>query len=62
MPDLAPFTLVAMGRPATEAFPAPAENLPRPPNNHLAYVVTWYGLALALIIIFAVWSRKSLLP
>jgi surfeit locus 1 family protein len=36
--------------------------LPRPPNNHLSYVITWYGLAAALAVIFAAWVRKALRP
>ncbi len=60
VPDLMPFTLVALGRPMAGLYPAPAEHLPRPPNNHLSYVVTWYGLAAALLIIFAVWVKKAL--
>jgi surfeit locus 1 family protein len=62
--DAAPFIVVALG-PATtpgtaESFPAPAQNLPRPPNNHLSYAITWYGLAVALLVIFAIWIRKAL--
>ncbi len=55
----APFTLVAMGPSSPDAYPAPASHLPRPPNNHLSYVITWYGLAASLIVIFAVWVRKA---
>jgi len=33
--------------------------LPRPPNNHLQYAITWYGLAAALLVIFTVWVRKA---
>ena len=40
-------------------LPIPAEHLPRPPNNHLAYAITWYGLAGALLVIFIVWARKA---
>ena len=40
-------------------LPIPAEHLPRPPNNHLAYAITWYGLAAALLVIFVVWARKA---
>lgn len=29
------------------------------PNNHLQYVVTWFGLALALIGVFAAFARKE---
>jgi surfeit locus 1 family protein len=58
--DPAPFTLVALGMSAAENYPAPAEHLPQPPNNHLSYVITWYGLAVALVVIFGVWARKAL--
>jgi surfeit locus 1 family protein len=58
--DLAPFAIVAMGAPAAGAYPAPAQHLPRPPNNHLSYAITWYGLAVSLVVIFAVWVRKAL--
>ncbi len=59
-PDPAPFTLVAMGLAMPGAYPAPAQHLPRPPNNHLSYVITWYGLAVSLAVIFGVWARKAL--
>lgn len=55
---VAPYTLVALG-PAT-AIPSPAQNLPRPSNDHLGYAVTWFGLALCLIGIFAVFARRTL--
>ena len=58
---VAPFTLVAMGpKPSTPGAPIPAQHLPRPPNDHLSYAVTWYGLALTLLVIFAVYVRKVL--
>jgi surfeit locus 1 family protein len=56
----APFTLVAMGAAAVGSYPIPAQHLPRPPNNHLSYVITWYGLAVSLLVIFGVWARKAL--
>jgi len=40
-------------------WPEPARHLPRPPNSHLSYALTWYGLALALLAIFIVWARKG---
>jgi surfeit locus 1 family protein len=55
-----PFTLIALGSPSPKSYPIPAQHLPRPPNNHLSYAITWYGLALALIVIFIVWARKPL--
>jgi surfeit locus 1 family protein len=43
--------------------PVPPGGLPKPgklmvalPDNHLQYALTWYGLALVLVIWFAVWA------
>ena len=55
----APFTLVAMGASGT---PAPATTLPRPPNDHLNYALTWFALALSLLIVFVAYARKVLRP
>ena len=65
LPDIAPFILVVLAdKPGPEpnvvtSWPDPAQNLPRPANNHLSYAITWYGLAMALAVIFAVWVRKG---
>ena len=55
----APFVLVALGPTPATGWPDPARHLPRPPNNHLIYAATWYGFALTLIIIFAVWAIRN---
>jgi len=46
--------------------PVPPGGLPQPgklvvklPNNHLGYAVTWYGLALVLVVVFAAYVRSS---
>ena len=57
LPRVAPFTLVAMGEGGT---PEPAGALPRPPNDHLNYAITWFGLALTLMIVFGAYVRKTL--
>ncbi len=57
---VAPFVLVALGPAPPERYPDPARHLPRPPNNHLSYAITWYGLAIALMVIFVLWARKVL--
>jgi surfeit locus 1 family protein len=63
VPNLAPYTLVAMSAPgAPPATPDPARTLPRPPNNHLTYAITWYGLAIALLVVFALYARKVRTP
>ncbi len=56
--QVAPYTLVALG--PADAIPAPAQALPRPPNDHLGYAVTWFGLAACLIGIFVVFARRTL--
>lgn len=64
---VAPFILIALGPPTSPVaprgapidLPIPAGHLPQPPNNHLQYAITWYGLAAALLVIFAVWARKA---
>ena len=59
LPAVAPFTLVVLGPPpATPGAPIPSGHLPRPPNNHLQYAITWYGLAAALVVIFVAYARK----
>ena len=57
---VAPFILVALGPTPPERYPDPARHLPRPLNNHLSYAITWYGLAVALVVIFVLWARKVL--
>jgi surfeit locus 1 family protein len=62
VPDLAPFVLVAMGAPPPQGWPEPAANLPRPPNDHLQYALTWFGLAGVLLIQFLYWCFKVFRP
>ncbi len=59
LPDVAPFVLVVLGPRPASLWPQPALHLPQPPNNHLSYVVTWYGLAAALVVIFTIFARKG---
>jgi surfeit locus 1 family protein len=47
--------------------PAPPGGLPQVgptvaklPNNHLQYAITWYGLALVLVVAFFFWTRARL--
>jgi len=63
-PDIRPFVLVALGAGSrqdaiVDRWPDPARHLPSPPNNHLSYAITWYGLAVALLAIFTIWARKG---
>jgi surfeit locus 1 family protein len=54
-----PITLIVLGH--ADGYPAPATALPRPPNDHLGYAMTWFGLAITLVVVFAVWARRTLL-
>ena len=62
LPDVAPFTLVALGPTPPQGWPDPAHALPRPPNDHLQYALTWYGLAVVLLVVFILHARKVLRP
>lgn len=55
---VAPFTLVALGSPGS--FPEPATALPRPPNDHLSYAITWFSLSAILLIVFVIFARQVL--
>ena len=56
----APYTLVAIGPSIPGQFPDPAHALPRPPNDHLNYALTWFGFAVTLLVIFILYARKAL--
>lgn len=59
LPRVAPFTLVALGRVPPGTFPDPAQALPRPPNNHLVYALTWFGLAATLLVMFGIFVHRT---
>ena len=55
-----PFALVLLGQPRPGVYPAPADSMPRPPNDHLQYALTWFGLAATLLVVFGVYARRVL--
>jgi surfeit locus 1 family protein len=60
-----PLTLVALASgpeagAVVTTYPQPATHLPRPPNDHFAYAVTWFSLAAVLVVMFAIWLRGAL--
>ncbi len=58
---IAPFTLDAEAEPANPGeWPKGGTTELRLPNNHLQYVLTWYGLALTLIGVFVAFARQRL--
>ena len=57
----APFSLDAEAEPANPGgFPQGGTTAIHLSNSHLQYVVTWYGLAVTLLAIFAVYARQRL--
>jgi surfeit locus 1 family protein len=57
LPTVAPYTLVALGPPSV---PDPARSLPRPPNDHLQYAITWFSLSVVAVVMFLAWARGAL--
>lgn len=63
-PDVkyAPVMLDADAKPANPGgWPEGGTSLIRPPNRHLEYALTWYGLALTLIGVFFAFARGRLI-
>jgi surfeit locus 1 family protein len=60
--DVAPFALIEMGPmpPPGSPLPQPAQGLPRPPNNHYEYALTWFGLAIVLVIEFLIYAQRRM--
>ncbi len=59
---VAPYTIDARFDPSLpDGLPQGGETIVTFPNNHLQYVITWFGLAAALAGVFATfaWSRLS---
>ena len=53
--NVAPFYIEQESPIPPGGSPHPASLRPNLPNHHLQYALTWYGLALVLIAVFAVW-------
>jgi surfeit locus 1 family protein len=53
---VAPFYIEQEAPPAPGGLPQVGALRPSFPNNHLGYAITWYGLALVLVVIFGVWA------
>lgn len=60
-PHAAPFTLIMIGPRPVSGGPIPAVSLPTPPNNSEQYALTWFGLALVVVLEYIFYVRKILL-
>jgi surfeit locus 1 family protein len=54
VPEFMPFVLEADTKPNPGGYPIGGQTRVALPNNHLSYALTWYGLALALLVIYGV--------
>jgi surfeit locus 1 family protein len=60
-PEVAPYVIDAFYDPALSGgLPQGGTTIVEFPNNHLGYAITWFGLAGALVAIFAVFARGRL--
>ncbi|HVI51311.1 MAG TPA: SURF1 family protein [Candidatus Sulfotelmatobacter sp.] len=60
LPVLLPYVLEADAAPNVGGYPVGGQSRVSLPNDHLGYALTWYGLALALLIVHALsMSRKD---
>jgi surfeit locus 1 family protein len=57
--DAAPFYVAQEAPSPPGGWPKPARLIPRLPNNHLQYAVTWYGLAFALFVVSLAWLLRQ---
>lgn len=62
--DAAPFSVTldapSPGAPPSDGVPRPVSGAPTLVNNHLSYAFTWFSLAAALVVIFALYARNAL--
>jgi surfeit locus 1 family protein len=52
----APFWIDADPVPSATTWPRPGQTKLAIPNNHLGYALTWFGIALTLVGVFAAWA------
>jgi surfeit locus 1 family protein len=57
--DLAPFVIDADATPNPGGLPVGAQTRLEVPNDHLQYAITWYALAVVLIVMFVVYHRRA---
>jgi surfeit locus 1 family protein len=58
-PNVAPFYIDADATPNPGGWPKGAVTRLALPNDHLQYAITWYALAVALIVIYILYHRRN---
>lgn len=57
--NLVPAMVDIVGLQRDELLPVPSDGTIRLKNDHLSYIITWYGIALGILVIFLVYHRKK---
>jgi surfeit locus 1 family protein len=55
---VAPFFIDQEAPSPPGGLPKVGKIAPNLPDNHLQYALTWYGLALVLVVVFPLWARS----
>lgn len=58
--DAAPFLIDADATPLPGGWPKGGQTTMSIPNNHFSYALTWFGLAVTLLIIFVIFAARRL--
>lgn len=57
--NVAPVMVDSVGEQDAKHLPVPSDGTIRICNDHLSYILTWYGIALGILVIFVVYHRKK---
>ena len=57
--NVLPITIDAVGEQHSAHLPVPSDGTIRLRNDHLSYILTWYGIAAGILVIFLVYHRKK---
>lgn len=57
--NVVPAMLDLVGTQDAAKLPVPSDGIIRLRNDHLSYILTWYGIALGILVIFVVYHRKK---
>ncbi len=55
----APTPVAANKAPVAQTLPVASDGVIRLRNDHLSYIITWYGIALGILVIFVLYHRKK---
>ncbi|MFZ4540593.1 MAG: SURF1 family protein [Rickettsiales bacterium] len=59
LPNVVPAMVDLIGEQDVKHLPVPSDGMIRLRNDHLSYILTWYGIALGVLVIFVVYHRKT---